>query len=100
MYALKRDTVSPPTVSTVIISSYLEISARPGSQPLLDLSNLQQLVSFHQPTQFAYQSDMFAHIATKLAEFGVFFDKSFHVADRVDRGGVVREGVGLVGLDV
>ena len=80
--------------------TYPEIRSGPSRQPLLDLTNVQELIPLYQPAELSHERDVLAHVPTELVDFGVFFDEALHVADRVDRLGVVRKGVRLVGLDV
>lgn len=70
------------------------------SQTLLDLTNTQQPIPLHDPTQLPNQSDVLADVPTQLPELGVLLNEPFHVGYGFDGGRVGGERFGLEVLDV
>ena len=78
----------------------LQIRTSTGSQPLLDLAQIKQLVSPHEPRKFTNQSDVLGDVPAELTELGVLLDEALHVGYAVYRVGRLSERFGLVGLNV
>lgn len=89
-------TISTFTCLVNYSCAYPQIGSGPCRETLLNLTEFKELVSLDQPTQLSDQRNVLADVPAELAELGVLFHKTFHVADGVNRRWVVRKRVRLV----